>query len=272
VVSRSVLAGIGGVCLGLCFAGDAAADGCVHLLGGLYRSQGCPPRTSEGSPPAGSIPSLERPFQPFDSPVPLLRPARVPAKEGPTTLGDLQLVPDEKGGYRGSRPGFRFKIASDGTIRFQDRRSAGLPTFDLTDMVIRLQGGDPYAYDKALVISLTRPLRERMTDEDRGRRMRLALHRLPADLQAVWRRKDLDAATRRGLLFLLWDELLEEGDPAEPEELEAAHRARALIQEFIGAHLPSGSVEAYTAGELQRFNSARRSRAGFAPYQRPAAD
>jgi hypothetical protein len=258
-----------------------AAAGCVQIAG-LFRSQGCVTASGETSGRAqdrgsstgrlSSLPGGARPFEEFHPRFPRMPLPIVPAKEGPTTLADLRLRPDGKGGYRGQRPGFVFHIARDGSIHFRDGGDlqmtgllalGSLGVFDLTDLVIRLQGGDPYAYDKSLVVTLTRPMREQMTDDDRQGRLAKALATLPADLRSLWNRKDIDAPARRALLFRLWDELVEEG--TDPEGL-AAVAARTLILRFIAEQLPEGSALGYSRAELDRLNSQRRSAATFAPY------
>jgi hypothetical protein len=261
-------------------AQPAAADPCVRVAG-IFQSDGCVaagrgrrPGGEHGSGPGarGDGGAVRPVFAPDPrSPAPL-PPVRFHTKSGPTTIDDLALVPDKDGGYRGARPGFRFRIAPDGAISFDDRGAVEvsalqpfgeLAAFDLTDAVIRLQGGDPYSYDKALVAALTRPMREAMTDAERVQRLRRALAAWPAHLAQLWGTRALDARARRALLFRLWDELIETG--ATPEA-DAAAQARAMVLRFIRLRLPAGGVDAYTAGELAELNARRRSRAAFAPY------
>jgi hypothetical protein len=179
-----------------------------------------------------------------------------PTRNGPTTMDDLHLRPDGRGGLAGERPGFHFAIARDGRIAFQDR--AG---FDLTDFLMRLNGEDPYSYDKHLVRRMTEPMRVAMTDADRRRTMAQALRELPDRLDAIWK-QPVRADERRALLFLLWDECLEPDGPEAP----AGARARATIEDFARSRLPAGSPDAFTPAELLRLNQGRRSRAPFAPY------
>lgn len=195
-----------------------------------------------------------------------------PTKTGPMSLEDLHLVPDGQGGYRGNRPGYNIAIDPDGTIRFEDKPPVQVSAislfgiagiFDLTDLVMRLHGDDPYTYDKSKVVELTRKMRQRMTDEDRERRLRTALAVWPAHLEAVWRRSDLPASERRALLFQLWDDLL---DTDVGPEGTAAQEARARIVGFIRAQLPPGAPHAYTRDELARLNARRKSRRTFDPY------
>ncbi len=260
----------------------ARAQRCVRIAGGMFESPGCRPPAERGGDkgeaafwqekyegrkrdPAAEAPLVMPPGGRFPWTWPMPRSA---TREGPTTLDDLELKPDGRGGYRGQRPGFHFGIDADGTVHFQDRPPVQLGAFllvgligvfDITDMVMRLHGDDPYAYDKALVMNLTRPMREKMTDADRQRRIRVALATLPRDLESLWSRPDLPAATRRELLFRLWDELLEED--------EAGTSGRKLIVDFVQRKLPAGTAEAFSGDELERFNGSRRSQAQFAPYR-----
>jgi hypothetical protein len=208
---------------------------------------------------------------------PVLGPKRPGTKTGPMTMDDLHLIPDGKGGFRGRRPGYRFSIDPDGTIHFSDRPPVEfspaflwgmvgmVATFDLTDLVMRLHGDDPYSYDKAKVIGLTRDMRTRMTDTERARWLRQAVRDLPRQLELLWARADLTAQARRALLFHLWDELLD--DTSSPEG-KAAAEARNTIREFVRKRLPSGLPAAYPAAELAELNAHRRSREAFAPYER----
>jgi hypothetical protein len=217
-----------------------------------YRNEGVPPFLPLQPPQGrGQLPWMPNPLG--------------PTKQGPMTLEDLHLQRDGQGGFRGHRPGYRFAIAPDGAISFDDRPPVEMTAFfliglagvfDLTDLVMRLQGADPYSYDKSKVIALTRGMRARMTDEERSKRMEGALARLPAELEALWRRKDLSSAERRAVLFQLGDELLEDADAA-----------RAEILTFITARLPAGSAEAYAPEELATFNQQRRSAREFQPYR-----
>jgi hypothetical protein len=275
-------AALGLVIAALSLPASARAQRCVRVAGGLFESPGCrPPEARAGDrgeaafwqekyegrkrDPAAEPPLVMPPGGRFPSSWPVPRSA---TREGPMTVDDLGLKPDGQGGFRGQRPGFRFGIDADGTVHFDDRPFIQ-PTaflliglvgvFDVTDLVMRLHGDDPYAYDKALVLGLTRPMRDRMTDADRQRRVRLALAALPGDLQRIWSRRDLTAPMRRELLFHLWDELLEEDD--------AGTSGRQTIVDFIRRKLPEGSPEGYAPAELDRWNASRRSRAEFAPYR-----
>jgi len=189
--------------------------------------------------------------------VPLLPSPLPPTRIGPVTMEDLHMRADGRGGLLGDRPGFRFSVAPDGRIAFQVR--GGL---DLTDFLLRLNGQDPYVYDKHLVMRMTEPLRTRMTDDDRRRTMAAALDELPARLATVWA-LPAPAADRRALLFLIWDECLE---PDSVPDGAAGARARAAIEDFVRGHVPANGADAYPADELGRLNAVRHSAAPFAPY------
>jgi hypothetical protein len=266
-------------------ASPAAADPCMKI-GGLYRSAGCTPPPERSSDQAESAFWQQRsgegrelpPLFPMPAPPDRRRPGVLPSplpptKEGPTTLADLHLEADGHGGFRGRRPGFRFAIDREGTLHYEDPPPLQVSAvfllglvgvFELTDLLLRMHGADPYSYDKALVMTLTRPMRERMADADRAQRLQRALGALPRELAALWTRPDLGVAERRALLFALWDDLVETGD--EPEA-RAAAGARTLLLDFVRRELPAGSAQAFTPEELARLNAARRSQTAFAPYE-----
>jgi hypothetical protein len=200
-------------------------------------------------------------------------------RDGPMSLDDLGMRPDGRGGYRGRRPGYRFDIERDGTLHFQDPPPiqglalVGLgmaAAFDLTDLVMRARGMDPYSYDKGRVAELTRKMRERMSAVERPRRLAAALARLPAELEGLWQRTEMNEAERRQILFQLWDDLLEGGAGSargdDEAEVHAAEQARAELLRFVQRRLPVGTPAAFTPDELTRWNAHRRSRGPFAPY------
>jgi hypothetical protein len=264
---------------------------CVRILG--WRSGDCPaeveraPDRAEGAfwrdrkRERGPADRLTGPVVPGAGPsrFGFLPPPAGPTREGPLSIDDLRLRPDGQGGYRGQRPGYRFDIERDGTIHFQDpppltpAAFVGLTfaaVFDLTDLVMRAAGMDPYSYDKGRIVDLTRGMREQMGAVERPRRIASALARLPGELEALWRRSDLTAAERRATLFQLWDDLLEGPVPgASDAELEAAAQARIQLVRFVQRRLPSGTPDAYRSDELERLNARRRSRLVFAPYASP---
>lgn len=250
--------------------GMGLADCPVEVERGADRAQGDWRRHVGGREQRGRTmdPSLPGPGGHGAS---FLPPAQGPTREGPVGIEDLGLVADGKGGYRGGRPGYRFDIERDGTIHFRDRppvqvAAVGLlffaAVFDVTDLIMRAAGMDPYAYDKGRVAELTRAMRQDMGAVERPRRIAAALAQLPGDLQRLWSRSDLSVATRRELLFQLWDDLLEGEGP----EGVAAARGRAEILRFVRQRLPAGTAAAFTTEELARLNARRRSRASFSPY------
>jgi hypothetical protein len=102
----------------------ARAQRCVRVAGGMFESPGCrPPAERAGDKgearfwqekfegrkrdPAADMPLVMPPGGRFPSTWPLPRSG---TREGATTLDDLDLKPDGRGGYRGQRPGFKFDI------------------------------------------------------------------------------------------------------------------------------------------------------------------
>jgi hypothetical protein len=236
-------------------------------------------KRQSGEPPPELFPQSMGPVVPGSLPGTLLwmPHSLAPTRDGKVGMGDLGLQSDGNGGYHGRRPGYRFDIERDGTIHFQNPPPisgvsvVGLgmaAAFDLTDLVMRAAGMDPYVYDKGMVAELTRPMRARMAEAERPRRIAAALQRLPRDLDALWARDDMSAADKRATILQLWDEILD--DPpagAQAPEVVAAERARTALVRFVSWRLPAGSPDAFTAAELAAFNARRRSRLAFDPYR-----
>jgi hypothetical protein len=246
----------------------------------------CPPQTErpadraegdfwEKRPTHPVGPRLMGPVVPGSTPgtltyLPLFGP---PTRDGKLSVRDLDLRPDGKGGFHGKRPGYRFDIDRDGTIHFD----APPPTtsflsymglavafsFDLTDAVMRLAGMDPYIYDKGLVVDLTRPMRQKMGDDEQPRRRAAALRQLQLDLAALGQRPDLSNQQKRETLFQQWDDLLEDG---------TASGAREEIIRYAARQFPRNGPGGYSPDELARLNAQRRSRQAFQPYSSQASE
>jgi hypothetical protein len=102
-----------------------------------------------------------------------------------------------------------------------------------------------------------------MALRERNQRLTEATVKLPGRLEKVWALGSLSAAQRRRLIFTLWDECEERGDP---EVLRAAEAARRLIVKFVRDKLPAGGPDAFTPAELEALNRARHSKMRFDPY------
>lgn len=198
-------------------------------------------------------------------------PLPIPGK-GPGPLGP-EAKPDGDGGYRIERLTFDAHVRRDGTVNIEDKSPSTVlqgigmaTTFDITDMIMRAIGNDPYAYEKLKLLDRTREARAQMALADRRERLHDALARLPRDLGRIWAYTAWSEAERRRILFRLWDEVAEKGDA---ELLHAAAEVRATIAAFIRANLPAGGPSAYSAGELEALNEKRQSRARFDPYSQP---
>ncbi len=192
--------------------------------------------------------------------------------QGPGPLGP-RAKPDGDGGYRIERLTFDARVRRDGSVTIEDKSPStalngiGISTtFDITDMIMRAIGNDPYAYEKLKLLDETREARAEMARADRGVRLHDALARLPRDLGRIWAYTAWSEAERRRILFRLWDEVAEDGDD---ELLHAGAQVRATIAAFIRRNLPAEGPSAYTAEELERLNGTRQSRARFDPYSQP---
>lgn len=193
-------------------------------------------------------------------------PARAQSLPAETHRG---LLANGDGSYRWEGLTFVADVAPDGTIHFRDRslfawdaENAGA-TFDLTDLVMRRHGEDPYRYEKHKVMTHTFAQRARMREVSDRLTMRAALDELPLRLFGVWTRKEWSAALRRRVLFELWDECAEDDNALVTA---GAAEARLTILQFIRANLPEGSADSYPKEELAALNGRRESWARFDPY------
>jgi hypothetical protein len=211
--------------------------------------------------PGQTAPNDARAVPPLPENIPSPRPT-LPPPEG---REQLAVVFDNGG--------FSAVIGEDGSIGFVDHSLGGgaMPllawlSFDATDIAMRAAGEDPYLAEKLRIMDGTRE--ERMAVRRRHDRvvMRRALDDLPAYLDAVWQQTAWTPATRRRILFALWDEAAEEGNAL---LVAGGAEARATIERFIAETIPPGSRHAFSGAELADLNRIRTSRHAFAPYPAP---
>ncbi len=180
-----------------------------------------------------------------------------------------EMVPDGNGRRRVEDGPTTAHVERDGRVAFEDKPSIGfeLPiitggSFELTDLVMRSAGQDPYSSRKMELLDRTRPERMQMAATEQSSNLKDAVMRTPATLEEIWRRPG-DLAGKRRLFFTLWDECAETGSA---EVLASARAVRAAIVAFIRRRLPQGSRAGYPDRELDRLNARRTSRERFAPY------
>lgn len=227
------------------------------------------PATPPGSYHA--IPPL--PFS--ESPMPTLPPPQKMGAEEPLPPG---------AGHVMQRPGYDALMHDDGRLIFDARfLRSGLSsdpmtgprhtaTFDVGDILTSLfadgPGFDPYVSDKLELMHDTFAQRVELRQAHKELVMDRALSALPAYLNAVWNEPSWDIATKRRILFALWDECAEGGDELVRS---GGEEARQTITSFIRSTLPAGSPEAYTPEELSAFNQVRGSQIFFTPHQEPSS-
>jgi hypothetical protein len=189
----------------------------------------------------------------------------------PQALGAEKPLPPIAGRVI-ERPGYDALIHDDGRLLMDTRflrtglgsdpggRSSGpWATFDLTDL---LSPQDPYRGDKLSLLHETFAQRAHLREKHNELVMDRALAALPRYLDEIWHNENWDLATRRHVLFALWDECIEQGSELEQQGGAAARRQ---IEDYIRAVLPPGSRGAFRDEEITAFNQTRTSLATFAP-------
>lgn len=195
------------------------------------------------------------------------------------------------GTYRGTTPDFTAHVERDGSVRFEDRSNVrpgagtddGAMThgvdpstirdrgsigkggvggrMDATDFVMKRKGMDPRGYEKQKFLDETRDQRAELGKQHRSAQLSRAAVLMRSNIQRLWART-ADPVERKQVLFELWDECEESGDP---ETVASGQQARAVVTSFIRSRLHG--ADAYSATELAQLNVRRRSAARFAPYQ-----
>jgi hypothetical protein len=109
----------------------------------------------------------------------------------------------------------------------------------------------PAEHIKAEVYSATADAVRALNDAVAARALHARLtEEIPAELRAIWERRDLDAAARRALLFAWWD-----GRTDTPE----GDAARVVAETFL-TEVVQRSDTPFPAAELAALNARRRSR------------
>ncbi len=178
-----------------------------------------------------------------------------------------RLLPRSDGGYEIKEGQFSARIAPDGELTFIDKSAmekwGGLSyQIDVTDQVMRALGDDPYGYQKNKIRLQTRALRAKMAKAACSARFKDSLAGLRGQLGQIWADTSKSHESRRTLLFQLWDECVEQGDP---ELLQYARMARETIYAFVQRELPQGSEFGFREEELKRLNQGRHSKSYFEP-------
>jgi len=202
--------------------------------------------------------------------------ARMSALAFRDELNNRELKPDGTG-TKSEHETFKIKVAADGTAKIHDKANIqrkGLLTwqFDVTDGMMRDKGIDPYSSYKLKVLDETREERVAIGKRYRTQQLTRSKQLMQANLERLWA-TTTDPAERKQGLFELWDDCAETGPEmersgrSEVDELVAGGTsARAHVVGFIRSRLPTGTSDAFTETEIERFNKHRKSNARFAPY------
>ena len=182
----------------------------------------------------------------------------------------IVLQEERDGTYSIEEPGFIGHIAPDGSVSLEDKPPLQLQglgaSFDLTDIAMRINGMDPYASAKLELLDRTRDMRAAMGDRHRAQLLASSADLMRGNIEAVLATVT-DSRQRKQVLFELWDECAETGDPA---LVEGGAAARATVLEYIRREMTGPN--AYTAEELRALNSRRTSGIAFEPYARVRPD
>ena len=130
--------------------------------------------------------------------------------------------------------------------------------FDVTEVVMRAMGDDPYAAQKARIAEATREERFCLTLKDAEGDKRNALYRLKDNLEQIVADRTLSGAERRAAVFDLWEGCLDASD-------DLANAARATIAAFIRGPSPQDR-ERLHAGRTGHAQPPSQLQSPFDPY------
>jgi len=157
---------------------------------------------------------------------------------------------------------FDARVHPDGSVSLRDASAVHVEgiglSFDLTDVIMRSRGEDPYASAKLRFLDSTREDRVAMGSDYRHAQLAGAAQLMRENIAYAWATIP-DAAGRKQALFDLWDECAQSG---EVDLVQAGAAARAVAVEFASS---LEGKDAFTQTELHRLNARRTSSIAFAP-------
>lgn len=213
----------------------------------------------------------------YDGPPPTT--AQPPRKEwamkgtaGDPILGKLDEVKEDpyplvkmSDGWVYKGPAFNAKIFLDGSVSFDDkniRDFKGLSgSFDITELIMKGKKQDPYRREKEKFLTHTTDMRDRLIKKARDVKIANSLDHLRGELATVWHNTDKSPLERRAEIYAMW----KEAAMTDKDLSDAGAEAQKIIEQFIRKYLPQGSDNAYSAEEIDRFNS--RGKVTFNPYR-----
>lgn len=180
--------------------------------------------------------------------------------------GPPELRRGADGSYTHEAPGFFATIHRDGHVTFARKPPAELrlsTTFlsvetDITDAMLEAMGEELYPAEKHRFMEQTRELREQLEADDRLHLFARARGELLKTLAAIAANTHLSWAEKHDAVLTLWADCAED---------EVGARGRQVIESFVRDHFQAGSENAFTYGELQRFNQRNASGLHFDPYR-----
>jgi hypothetical protein len=170
----------------------------------------------------------------------------------------LERVGRDEYVYNG--PQFSAHINNDGSVSFDDKIIRDFKgtsgSFDITDMIMKGRGEDPYRHEKKRFMEHTDKLRAELAKKARAERLQASLAQLPAHLDDVWLDRRYSVKRRRALIGEIWCDV---------DVKDGAEGARTIVEKYIRKNLPEGTEDAYTDDEMETLG--RRCKAPFKPYQ-----
>ena len=176
-----------------------------------------------------------------------------------------ELKPDGAG-TKTEHDRFRMRFNGDGTVAsIEDKpnwqqKSLFYAEFDVTEMMMRRHGIDPYSSSKLKILDDTREQRYETGKIYRSEQLARSRELMQKNIErAVATVRDPVAL--REALFELWDDCAEKGS----DELVAGGRlAREQLLGYVRSRFARDSANGYPADELARLNKQRKSQAIFA--------
>jgi hypothetical protein len=130
--------------------------------------------------------------------------------------------------YRGH--GFAAIVEKDGSVTFDDKYSQGVTVrFDITELIMRRHGEDPYRVEKNWFLEGTEGFRQELFERWRAKQLLVSLRKLRVRLMHISENEALDEQQKAERVIALYEDTSDD---------EAGAAARDAIKEFVTERMP----------------------------------
>ncbi len=147
-----------------------------------------------------------------------------------STRDPPKLQRNKDGTYRYKGHAFKALVTEDGSVEFDDGYKQGSTVvFDMTDMMLRRRGEDPYRVEKRWFMEGTEELRADLLRRWQAKQLRAALVSLRGALIRIYENDQLTESQKASRVIAMFQDTAND---------EAGEAARSAIATFVSENMP----------------------------------